>query len=66
MANKLKKYKINFNAVCFDYKTGMLKRIWHVRKHSGINGDVKNALKDSEVIECYTNIKFKFIHIKIN
>ena len=23
MANKLKKYKINFNAVCFDYKTEM-------------------------------------------
>ena len=23
MLNKLKKYKINFNAVCFNYKTGM-------------------------------------------
>jgi hypothetical protein len=23
MTSKLKKYKINFNAVCFDYKTGM-------------------------------------------
>ena len=23
MLSKLKKYKINFNAVCFNYKTGM-------------------------------------------
>lgn len=70
MTGKLKKYKINFNAVCFDYKTGKYGNnveTYLTREEApGINGDVKNALKGSEVIECYMNIKFKFIHIKIN
>ena len=33
-----------------------------MKKHSGINGNVKNALELSKAIECYTLTKLNFMH----
>ena len=43
----------------------MKKHIRHIQRLPKINGSVKNVLKSFEVTECYMNIRFKFIHIKI-
>ena len=34
-----------------------------MKKHSGINGNVKNALELSKAIECYTLTRLNFMHI---
>ena len=35
-----------------------------MRKHSGINGNAKNALELSKAIECYTPTRLNIIHTK--
>lgn len=70
MSNKLKKYKLNFNAGCFNYGTRKYgnNTVTYLTREEALRNKWKceNALKSSEVTECYTNIRFKFIHIKIN
>lgn len=66
--SKLKKYKINFNTVCFNFKTGMYED--NEEAYQSYSEASKNkwkcekCIKNSEGTECYTNIRFKFIHIK--
>jgi hypothetical protein len=67
--SNLKKYKINFNTVCFNYKTGMYEdneEAYQTYSEASKNKwKCEKCIKNSEVTECYMNIRFKFIHIKI-